>query len=104
MVRARTVPAAGSTSPDVASTAALPARQYMIRLRRPSRKLTIKDVLGEFADTGVQIDSKYGPIKVDSAQGDFVVRGWATDEARAAAEKQVAAVQFFGDPRVGPTA
>jgi len=51
--------------------------------------------------TGVEIDADYGPIPINPAIGRYVVRGKATLEARAKAEK-ISGVRLFADTRVHP--
>lgn len=53
-------------------------------------------------DTGVELDPAYGPICVNPQLGRYVVRGWASPQARAEAEK-IPGVKFYADTRIRPT-
>ncbi len=61
----------------------------------------MNDVLQLFRETGVELDTEYGPILVNSALGRFVVRGMADEEARKRAEA-IPGVKLFADARIRP--
>lgn len=75
-----------------------PRSRYVIQLERPGERVDMQFVRALLADTGVELDSEYGPIPVNPSLGRFVVRGVASPEARALAE-QIPGVRFFADAR-----
>jgi hypothetical protein len=84
------------------SQSAADERQYVIQLGGLRSKPILEKLASEFADLGVRLDTGYRPIPINPTQGTYVVRGWATPQARQAAERALANVQFFGDSKLGP--
>lgn len=82
-----------SPNPDMSSV--------IIQIDRPGRKLAMEAVRKLLEGTGIEIDADYGPIPINPAIGRYVVRGRATLEARAKAEK-ISGVRLFADARVQP--
>jgi len=62
----------------------------------------MRDAQALLGAAGVVLDEGYGPIGVNRAKGDFVLRGRASNQARQAAERLVPGIRFFGDARIGP--
>jgi len=77
------------------------AIQFIIQVDRPGEKLSMSAIRDLLKDTGIQLDSGYGPILINPKLGRYVVRGTATPEARAKAE-QIPGVRFFADTRQKP--
>jgi hypothetical protein len=75
--------------------------RFLIQLERPGVRLAMADVEDALRDTGIELDPTYGPILVNPARGRYVVRGYATPEARARAE-ELEGVQLFADARIEP--
>jgi hypothetical protein len=75
--------------------------RFIIQVDRPGQKLDMPAVRDLLEDTGIQLDSSYGPILIDPKLGRYVVRGVATPEARAKAE-QIPGIRFFADTRQKP--
>ena len=78
------------------------AARFIIQIERPDEKLDMVRIRTLLEDTGIQLDSDYGPILVNSKLGRYVVRGTASPEARAKAER-IPGVRFFADTRQQPT-
>lgn len=75
--------------------------RFIIQIERPGGKLDMAGVRSLFEGTGIELDESYGPISVNPALGRFVVRGTATPEARAKAER-ISGVRFFADVQQKP--
>jgi hypothetical protein len=75
--------------------------RYVIQLERPGERVDMEFVHALLDETGVELDAAYGPIPVNPDLGRFVVRGVASPEARALAER-IPGVRFFADARQGP--
>ena len=82
-------------SPGHAVSDAVKSR-YVIQLERPGERVDMEFVRALLGDTGVELDAGYGPIPVNPGLGRFVVRGFASPEARAVAER-IPGVRFFAD-------
>jgi hypothetical protein len=78
------------------------AIQFIIQVERPGKKLGMSDIQSLLEGTGIQLDSNYGPIPVNPKLGRYVVRGKATPEAKAKAER-IPGVRFFADAKIKPT-
>ena len=78
-----------------------PMSSVIIQVDRPGGKLAMEAVRQLLEGTGVEIDADYGPIPINPAIGRWVVRGRATREAKAKAEK-ISGVRLFADARVQP--
>lgn len=70
--------------------------RYVIQLERPGERVDMEFVRALLGDTGVELDAEYGPIPVNPNLGRFVVRGVASPEARAQAER-IPGIRFFAD-------
>ena len=75
--------------------------QFIIQIERPDEKLDMAKIRSLLEETGVKLDSNYGPILINPKLGRYVVRGTATTEARARAEL-ISGVRFFADTRQQP--
>lgn len=75
--------------------------RYVIQLERPGERVDMEFVRSLLDDTGVELDAGYGPIPVNPNLGRFVVRGVASPEARALAER-IPGVRFFADVQQKP--
>jgi hypothetical protein len=75
--------------------------RYVIQLERPGERVDMEFVRALLGDTGVEVDTGYGPIPVNPGLGRFVVRGFASPEARALAER-IPGITFFVDARQQP--
>ena len=75
--------------------------RYVIQLERPGERVDMEFVRALLSDTGVELDAAYGPIPVNPSVGRFVVRGSASPEARALAER-IPGVRFFADVQQQP--
>ena len=75
--------------------------RYVIQLERPGERVDMEFVRALLGDTGVEVDTGYGPIPVNPSLGRFVVRGLASPEARALAER-IPGIRFFADARQQP--
>lgn len=80
-----------------------PAGRFIIQIDRPGETLDMPTVRDLLMDTGVELDETYGPFLINPKLGRYVVRGLASPEARARAEK-VPGVLFFADARQKPMA
>ena len=80
------------------------ASHYLIQVDVGRPSVQMSEVKKLLADAKIDLDASYGPILVDPAKGRYVVRGTATPSARQYAEAHIPGVQFFGDPRIAPTA
>ncbi len=87
-------------SPGQAVPDAVKSR-YVIQLERPGERVDMEFVRALLGDTGVELDAAYGPVAVNPSLGRFVVRGFASPEARAVAER-IPGVRFFADARQEP--
>ncbi|MGB8952780.1 MAG: hypothetical protein WCC06_08980 [Candidatus Aminicenantales bacterium] len=76
-------------------------QRFIIQVERPNERLDMSKVCALFKGTGVEFDSHYGPILVNPKLGRYVVRGTATAQARAKAER-IPGVLFFADARQRP--
>jgi hypothetical protein len=76
-------------------------RGFIIQIDGRPTPLAMSDVVQLLHETGVELDTDYGPVPVNPALGRFVVRGIADDEARRRAEA-IPGVRLFADPRVEP--
>lgn len=81
--------------------AAEPPR-YMIQVLGVSRMPSVLSLRRKLAPYGVKVDVGYRPLCVNPAAGNYVVRGWASDEARTLAESRFPGLQFYRDSRIGP--
>lgn len=75
--------------------------RYVIQLERPGERVDMEFVRALLRDTGVELDAAYGPIPLNPNLGRFVVRGVASPEARARAER-IPGIRFFADARQEP--
>ncbi|HEV8265778.1 MAG TPA: hypothetical protein VGQ06_12595 [Gemmatimonadales bacterium] len=75
--------------------------RYVIQLERPGERVDMEFVRALLGGTGVEVDAGYGPVPVNPGLGRFVVRGFASPEARALAE-QIPGIRFFADVRQQP--
>ena len=75
--------------------------RYVIQLERPGERVDMEFVRALLGGTGVELDAGYGPVPVNPGLGRFVVRGFASPEARAVAEL-IPGVRFFVDARQEP--
>src|SRR5213079_3336282 len=75
--------------------------RYVIQLERPGERVDMEFVRALLGGTGVELDAEYGPVPVNPGLGRFVVRGFASPEARAVAER-IPGVRFFADARQEP--
>lgn len=75
--------------------------RYVIQLERPGERVDMEFVRALLVDTGVELDAAYGPIPVNPNLGRFVVRGVASPEARAQAER-IPGIRFFADVQQEP--
>lgn len=80
------------------------ASNYLIQLDVGQQSAGMGEVRKLLAGAGIDLDASYGPIPIDPVKGRYVVRGTATPSARQHAEANIPGVQFFGDPRIAPTA
>lgn len=77
------------------------ATRVLIQLDRPGEKLDMPTIRQLLAGTDVELDGAYGPILINPKLGRYVVRGFATSEARARAEA-LNGVRLFADAAVEP--
>jgi hypothetical protein len=77
--------------------------RFLIQFERPGKDAGVAAALDALRETGVEIDPAYGPFLIDPHRGRYVVRGYATPEARDRAAR-LEGVRFFADARVEPTA
>ncbi len=77
------------------------AIRFIIQIERPGEQLDMAKIRTLLDGTGVQIDSQYGPILINSKLGRYIVRGTASTQARAKAE-QISGIRFFADTRQQP--
>jgi len=75
--------------------------RYVIQLERPGDRVDMEFVRDLLGGTGVELDAEYGPVPVNPSLGRFVVRGFASPEARALAER-IPGIKFFADARQQP--
>ena len=75
--------------------------RYVIQLERPGEHVDMEFVRALLGGTGVELDAGYGPVPVNPGLGRFVVRGFASPEARALAER-IPGIRFFADVRQQP--
>jgi hypothetical protein len=75
--------------------------RYVIQLERPGEPVDMEFVRTLLGGTGVELDAGYGPVPVNPSLGRFVVRGFASPEARALAER-IPGIKFFADVRQQP--
>ncbi len=75
--------------------------RFIIQIERSNEKLNMPKIRALLEGTGIQLDSGYGPILVNSKLGRYIVRGTASPQARAKAER-IAGVRFFADTRQQP--
>jgi hypothetical protein len=73
--------------------------RFLIQLERPGATLGMAEVLEALRGTGVELDPTYGVILVNPDRGRYVVRGYATPDARARAER-LDGVTLFADARI----
>jgi hypothetical protein len=78
-----------------------PASRFLIQIESSGRTLDMAAARALLADTGVDLDDGYGPILVNPAMSRYVVRGKATRNARARAEK-LPGVRFYSDAGLSP--
>lgn len=64
-------------------------------------KLDMAAIGALLESTGIELDAGYGPILVNPKLGRYVVRGVATPEARAKAER-IPGIRFFADVQQKP--
>jgi hypothetical protein len=74
---------------------------FIIQVDRPGQKLDMAAIRALLEGTNVQLDPSYGPIPINPKLGRYVVRGVATPEARAKAER-IPGVRFFSDVKQKP--
>jgi len=75
--------------------------RYVIQLERPGERVDMEFVRALLGGTGVELDAGYGPVPVNPSLGRFVVRGFASPEARALAGR-IPGIKFFTDARQQP--
>ncbi len=75
--------------------------RYIIQVDIPVEKADLSAIRELLANTGVELDPDYGPILINPTLGRYVVRGFASPEARAKAE-EIPGVRFFADARQRP--
>lgn len=92
-------PARDSDSPRPGSSSR--RRGFIIQIDGRPTPFAMSDVVRLLHETGVELDTDYGPVPVNPSLGRFVVRGTADDEARRRAEA-IPGVRLFADPRVEP--
>ena len=90
-----------ATRTDIPRTAKTPSVPVIIQIDRPGRVLDMSAVRALLESTGIQLDLQYGPILINLRFGRYVVRGEATDEQRARAER-IAGVRLFSDVQQKP--
>ena len=76
-------------------------RRFIIQVDLPGEKQSLRTISRLLKDTGVELDRGYGPIPINADIGRYVVRGWATKEARERAERIPGVVLF---PDIEPQA
>ena len=77
------------------------AVRVLIQLDRPGERLDLETVRRLLSGTEIELDPGYGPILVNPKLGTYVVRGFATPEARERAAA-LSGVRLFADARVEP--
>jgi hypothetical protein len=87
--------------PELAMSPDRDISSVIIQVDLPGGKLAMEAVSKLLEGTGIEIDANYGPIPINPAIGRYVVRGRATLEARAKAEK-IPGVRLFADTRIQP--
>lgn len=75
---------------------------YVIQIDRPAEALTLDRARALLEPLGVSLDGSYKPVAINPRLGRFVVRGVATPDIRAKAER-LPGVRFFADAKVSPT-
>ncbi len=78
------------------------AKRFIIQVDRPGTELDMLAAHSLFEGTGVKLDEGYGPILINPKLGRYILRGLATPEARARAER-IRGVRFFADTQQQPT-
>ncbi len=73
----------------------------MIQIECPNKKVSIEEAQSLLEPAGVKVDKSYVPVCVNPKLGRYVLRGTATEEAKAKAE-QIKGVQLFRDVKVSP--
>src|SRR6266702_2195645 len=58
------------------------AERYIIQVERPGERIDMAAIRVLLGDTGVELDSDYGPVPVNPKLGRYVVRGLASPDAR----------------------
>jgi hypothetical protein len=77
-------------------------RNYIIHVPGRGTSFSMSDAQALLRPAGVVLDEGYGPIVLNRAKGDYVLRGRASSKARQEAERSVPGIRFFGDARIGP--
>ncbi len=75
--------------------------RMMFEIEHPDSKLSMTDAATLLAETGIELDEKYGPILVNPKQGRYIVRGFASAAAVQKA-KAIAGVKVFADAPIQP--
>jgi hypothetical protein len=75
--------------------------RFLIQIERPHERVDMERVRALLEPAGVQIDPAYGPICINPKLERYVVRGTASEEARATAER-IPGVRFFRDSQITP--
>jgi len=75
--------------------------RFIIQVERPNEKMDMSKISTLLEGTGIELDQSYGPILINPKLGRYVVRGSATAQARAKAEK-IPGVRFFADTKQQP--
>jgi hypothetical protein len=78
--------------------------RYLIQIANAPRLPKRSDfdhIIGLLEGTGIELDLSYGPVVIDRKQKKVVVRGTATEEAKAKAE-EIPGVTLFADLKGGP--
>lgn len=71
----------------------------MIQIDRPGEQLDVETLSSLLADTGVQLDMKYGPYLLNPQAGRYVARGTATPEAKRRLS-ELPGITVFSDPSI----
>jgi len=76
--------------------------RYIIQVERPKSGRDLESVWSLLRETGVELDSDYGPFLVNKARELYVVRGTASPDAKSKAEN-LPGIRFFSDAPQSPT-
>jgi hypothetical protein len=73
--------------------------RYVIQIERPDEVVTVSSAHELLGPLGVTIDPAYFPVVVNPKLGRYALRGVATAESRAAAER-LPGIRFFADSKI----